>query len=172
MTLYTVRAPKQPAGMFSKIDFICGLFSRECYFRERVIFPKPNFQVTNWQDYYWLLITVVAIFKSYQQLTKYRPAQLKSQGGKQENCQSRTAYEKLQSRELYEKLSIKFGAGYSGERVILIETLLALRVILERGLFSRAGCLGARTVCTSQSDYYKRVRRLVWFDKLKQWGEM
>ena len=57
------------------------------------------------------------------------------------------AYEKLQSREPYEKLSIKFGAGYSGERVILIETLLALRVILERGLFSRAGCLGARTVC-------------------------
>ena len=93
-----------------------------------------------------LRLVVVAIFKSYQQLTKYHPAQLKSQGGKQENCQSRTAYEKLQSRELYEKLSIKFGAGYSGERVILIETLLALRVILERGLFSRAGCLGARTV--------------------------
>ena len=94
-----------------------------------------------------LRLGVVAIFKSYQQLTKYRPAQLKSQGGKQENCQSRTAYEKLQSREPYEKLSIKFGAGYSGERVILIETLLALRVILERGLFSRAGCLGTHTVC-------------------------
>ena len=92
-----------------------------------------------------LRLGVVAIFKSYQQLTKYRPAlpQPKSQGGKQENCQSRTAYEKLQSREPYEKLSIKFGAGYSGERVILIETLLALRVILKRGLFSRAGCLGA-----------------------------
>ena len=45
--IHTVRAPKQPAGYFSKIDFSCGLFSREGYFRERVIFPKPKFQVTN-----------------------------------------------------------------------------------------------------------------------------
>ena len=41
----------------------------------------------------------------------------------------------------------QLGAGYSVERVILIETLLALRVILERGLFSRAGYLGVHMVC-------------------------